>query len=414
MKKLLLTVTAAAVVFASTAAVWANEEIRVYRDGQEMSFDVSPQIIEDRTFVPMRAIFEKFGMEVDWDGNTQTVIATGNGNEISMTVGNMSFLRNGEEIILDVPTQIVEDRTLVPVRAISESLDCEVKWDGDERKVSIISSPDKIIGTATVENMNCLIDYQPIGFVNIDGYTYLKATDLDKYGFDVTEENGDVYIKRNKNKLPLLIDEYKGDLIKEEYHVHSNDFIYPHSVMELWKEPLYGKEFDVFHTDKNVYIDNNIAISHNVNGEMYIHSDELQRFGNVQWIEAGMNVAFYEHIYFHYREVKNELQINLKRDEKAIHFSDISDDYAGLVTYSYSAPNRLWTRGYCQHKDGKRNGYGYYISYFQEMPDKLYEAGEYEDDKLKNGVIVENNLKKGCLDIYEVKDFEQTQLYPKE
>lgn len=403
MKKLLLTVTAAAVVFATTAAAWANEEIRVYLDGQQMSLDVQPQIIEDRTFVPMRAIFENFGMEVKWDGNTQTVTATGNGNEISMTVGNMSFSRNDEEIILDVPAQIVEDRTLVPVRAISESLDCFVKWDGDDRKVSIISSPDKIIGTATVENMRCLIDYQPIEFVNIDGYTYLKATDLDKYGFDVTEENGDIYIKRNKNELPLLIEEYKDKLIKDIYKTNQITVL---KIQDMWKEPLIGKTFDIFNERKNIYLDDEKVSCCNIGGELYICADELKKYGIVEWIDKKTSVISFN-------EDKILSILLASKDLDAIDtYRLFPDDYNGYGTYEHAEHNGV-IYGLCQYENGKRNGFGYRAVYHMAVPSDIYEAGEYEDGKLKNGVYISNDDNYTAV-IYEVKDFVKTQLYPKE
>lgn len=111
--------------------------IKVSVDGDYLSFDQPPILANERTLVPFRAIFEKLGASVDWDGKTQTVTAVKGETEITLKIGESAIYVNGEKKELDVASQIVNDRTLVPVRAISESLGCEVGWDGDTKTVII-------------------------------------------------------------------------------------------------------------------------------------------------------------------------------------------------------------------------------------------------------------------------------------
>lgn len=111
--------------------------IKVSVDGDYLSFDQPPVLANERTLVPFRAIFEKLGASVDWNGETQTVTAVKGETEITLKIGESAIYVNGEKKQLDVASQIVNDRTLVPVRAISESLDCEVGWDGDTKTVII-------------------------------------------------------------------------------------------------------------------------------------------------------------------------------------------------------------------------------------------------------------------------------------
>jgi len=82
-------------------------------DGKILDFDTPPMIEEGRTLVPMRAIFEAFGAEVGWDGESQTVTATAGDKTISMQIGNAQIQVNGETVTLDVPPQVVNDRTVV-------------------------------------------------------------------------------------------------------------------------------------------------------------------------------------------------------------------------------------------------------------------------------------------------------------
>lgn len=124
----------------------ADSGIKVLLDGQELDFDVPPQLINSRTMVPMRKIFEAMGANVDWNGNTQTVTATKNDITVIMQIDNTVIKVNGENITLDVPPQLVDSRTLVPARAVAESLKAKVEWDGENNTVIINSIPQDPYG----------------------------------------------------------------------------------------------------------------------------------------------------------------------------------------------------------------------------------------------------------------------------
>lgn len=119
----------------------AQNSISVMVNGEAVSFDVPPQIINSRTMVPMRAIFEKLGLYVTWDDASKTVYAKNTDISIAMQVGSDFFTRNGKEIYLDSPAVIRDSRTLVPVRAISEALSMKVDWNGDTRVVTVSDIP---------------------------------------------------------------------------------------------------------------------------------------------------------------------------------------------------------------------------------------------------------------------------------
>lgn len=114
-----------------------NSEIKVFIDGHQISFDVAPQLINDRTMVPMRTIFEAFNASVDWDNDTQTVIATTSGKTVQLTIGSGVADINGDSIALDAPATIIDGRTFVPLRFVGEALDSEVNWYPEISLVSI-------------------------------------------------------------------------------------------------------------------------------------------------------------------------------------------------------------------------------------------------------------------------------------
>lgn len=108
-----------------------NGSISVYVNDEELSFDVAPVVINDRTLVPMRAIFEALGAQVDWNEDTQTATAVKDDVSIEVTIGG-AIIRNDVQIPLDVSAMLISDRTMVPVRAVSESFGCIVEWEGYE------------------------------------------------------------------------------------------------------------------------------------------------------------------------------------------------------------------------------------------------------------------------------------------
>jgi hypothetical protein len=144
MKKLLsvfmvLIITLSAVTFAAAD----NGQVIVKLDGQEIFFpDAKPFIDKrDRTLVPIRFVSEAMDAEVSWDNDTQTVTIVKGRNTITYTIGSIKAFLNGEIQVFDTVGILLEDRTFVPLRFISEMLNCEVEWIAETSTVEITSSP---------------------------------------------------------------------------------------------------------------------------------------------------------------------------------------------------------------------------------------------------------------------------------
>lgn len=103
-------------------------KVNVILNGERMKFDVDPQLINSRTMVPMRAIFEKFNAEVLWDEATASATATNFDASIKITENSDIAYVNGVEYKLDSPAVIINGRFLVPLRFISESFGAVVNW----------------------------------------------------------------------------------------------------------------------------------------------------------------------------------------------------------------------------------------------------------------------------------------------
>ncbi|MGN1318243.1 MAG: family 10 glycosylhydrolase [Lachnospirales bacterium] len=115
-------------------------KVLVYINGKKIEFDQEPVIKNGRTLVPFRKIFEELGAEVTWYNDTGQVIAKLDDKEISLVIGeNIMLLNKSESVKLDTPPEIINSRTMVPLRAISESLGMKVNWYNDNRVITINS-----------------------------------------------------------------------------------------------------------------------------------------------------------------------------------------------------------------------------------------------------------------------------------
>ena len=138
MKKYFVALMVSVLAFPVVAS--AHPPIAVYVDGSRIVFDQEPIIIDDRTLVPMRAIFQALGCEVIWSEPAQTITSIRKDDVIVLKIGDSGLYKNGILIYtMPVPAQIVNERTLVPVRAIAEALDAQVAWDGTDYVVTILS-----------------------------------------------------------------------------------------------------------------------------------------------------------------------------------------------------------------------------------------------------------------------------------
>ncbi len=115
----------------------AAQDVRVVLDGNPLVFDVPPQLINGRTMVPLRVIFEALGAKVYWDAETQTVTAVKGATVVELTIDSERMYSCGNMLELDSPACLVDGRTLVPARAVSEAFGMIVGWEEATQTVTI-------------------------------------------------------------------------------------------------------------------------------------------------------------------------------------------------------------------------------------------------------------------------------------
>ncbi len=143
MKKKIIAIIMAAVTVTACASVFADDTIKVFVNGEQVSFaELDPYIDNDHTLVPMREIFEALGADVEWDGETRTIISYDPVSDVSVTMqidSDVMFV-NETPIELETPPTIPADSstTVVPVRAVAEGMNSVVGWDEATRTVTVI------------------------------------------------------------------------------------------------------------------------------------------------------------------------------------------------------------------------------------------------------------------------------------
>ena len=140
MKKTISAILTASMLISAMPAM-AEGEIQVEVNGQVIDFakydNVLPYIENDYTLIPIRAIAESLGLTVDWDETTRTVKAKDADTEITLVIDSDTATVNGEEKTLGVPARITKDRTFIPLRFVSENMGAEVNWEEESRLITI-------------------------------------------------------------------------------------------------------------------------------------------------------------------------------------------------------------------------------------------------------------------------------------
>ncbi len=118
-------------------------EIGIELNGQEQFYVERPVMDNGRVLLPMRALFEALGAQVQWDETTRSALGSRGQWSVQVPVNSSTVLRNGEPVILDVPARIIAGRTYIPVRFVAEAFGDSVFWVRETSTVRITSDwPD--------------------------------------------------------------------------------------------------------------------------------------------------------------------------------------------------------------------------------------------------------------------------------
>lgn len=231
-----------------------KNDIRVYIDQKEITFDQPPVSENGRILVPLRAIFEQIGADVYWNNGNQTATGILGKRVIDITVNKKEAYVNNRQIQLDVAAKAVNGRILVPLRFIAESLGCHVDWDGNKSIASISTAgrADEIpfIGRALYEIHEEKLLERDFG-INKPNIRMINFKIINKKNNMVVAES---FIEDHSSKemKPVVI--YNTDKVVrgETYEFHSTIVNYPAGVSKPTRVEGTYLNFHVNY-DSNIY-----------------------------------------------------------------------------------------------------------------------------------------------------------------
>lgn len=161
MKRFIMTAITAAMILTVPAIAAEGDSVTVYSNGNLVAD--KGIIVEGRTLVPVRGVFEYMGYDVQWDNDTKTATLTNEKKEtvITLTNRNDTFTVNDTIITPEVPQQIIDGKFMLPLRAIGEAVNAKVGWNNDT-KTATINENNNFFDINSVDEDDPIIDEVPI------------------------------------------------------------------------------------------------------------------------------------------------------------------------------------------------------------------------------------------------------------
>lgn len=228
MKKFIVLICAAVMLMSFPVVIsHADDDIEVYLNGNWIYFeDQQPVIVDGRTLVPLRAVFEAMGAEVRWFSGWNGIdIYCADDMKINLVINQYSMYKtNGhgdsEKISIDVAPQIINDRTMIPLRAVSEAMGAEINWDGEWRIIEIYYSEKDIDKNkqAYSERTKFYSMYPDVlNFEHYIGTEYSSDSNSNTYKYDSSNYYGslnnliDGYVEDMQSNGFVLEEDYSDD-----------------------------------------------------------------------------------------------------------------------------------------------------------------------------------------------------------
>lgn len=325
-----------------------EKQIRILINNKFLSTDQPPVLINDRTMVPLRAIFEALGATVDWNDTEKSVTAKKNDATVYMQIGNNTITVDGNNVELDVPAQIVNDRTMVPVRAVAEAFDCQVAWNGYRKyvlitpnnqqpyKIEAVTDNGEVAGTAKFDEKGRLYEIQG------DDTQWFAPLCMNINGNAFVADLKWLYYKFMRNENPIQIS------YNDEGNVSAINCGSSSEKYDAYNNGIYMEKVSNYGSTKCTYTDNKCML-----GAAPVHADapDSYTFNSMGLVEkyaffsSGHWVRGFEYdndgrmIKETYNGGGNQTTTyeydTDGRLASATHYEPLSPDYNGSVTYRY-------------------------------------------------------------------------------
>ena len=193
--------------------------VTVRVNGEDITFEdpeALPKIMNNRTMLAARAFYEKIGAKVDWNGKARTVTVSKDKDKIVLTIGSNKAIVNGKEVALDSAATIVNDKTYIPVRFVSEAFGYKVKYDPNEGMpiVDIFNITEKELADK-LQELEKEENYKMIASMKSTGQKDEEIVKTLKDIYEGEELEKILAAKSDLDKNPELLKKYQDQVKKE-------------------------------------------------------------------------------------------------------------------------------------------------------------------------------------------------------
>ena len=235
MKKLLSVLLCFVLCISMVTPAVAQQEITIIVNGENIEFDVAPFIENGRTMVPLRAICEAMGAKVSWNDEARCATISKDAHTRTFYIDEGTIFDGlcSVRYPCDVAPKIVSDRTFVPLRAIAQSIDCNVGWDEKTRTVTVDEKKQPI--DVVYETQSITLDTKDEYAKITVNYIYPKVTDGKE--FISSDTNNVFHLNRiiNEQRSGILnIQEYAADFADEwQVIIQEKMYNYPNITLNI-------------------------------------------------------------------------------------------------------------------------------------------------------------------------------------
>ena len=168
MKRLLSLFLAVSMVFGLTIPVFAAAGVKIKVDGKELT-DAQAILKDGSTLLPVRSVGNALGGDITWDAVTHTVVVEKGVTTVVMPVGESYIIVNEDVVSVSTPAQIINGRTYVPLRVLGDALNCGIKWVNETKTVEITSGIIETNISSETKNKDLFSNNGDVPYFMVDG-----------------------------------------------------------------------------------------------------------------------------------------------------------------------------------------------------------------------------------------------------
>ncbi len=224
---------------------------------EEVKKDVPAYIINGRTLMPLKKTFDVYGVAIKWDAKTRVIEAkTDSGEIIWLQIGNKNAKVKGATVSLDVPAQIINNRTYVPVAFVAKALGKDAQWDATNKLVKLYTDGTEAINLKAIPTGYGNVANRVNGSIFFDGengkmisvtQTQLGMTEAVNLLAQMNNIQADDFVmvyNQNNHQIVRYTDEFSG-MKRLQYVIEKNQrtFMIEIRGMEADKALVFVKAF---------------------------------------------------------------------------------------------------------------------------------------------------------------------------